>query len=199
MSSGSSWPGRSLGGGALRRLRASPLARLARRGARAAPRQSSLLLEVPAAEPLLRAARLPTHQQGLGPHVTILYPFLPPASLTPEVNERLAAICQQHAPMHLRFAHVGRFPSHAILPVLSADDCVGLTTDIVDAWPEVPPYGGAFATVIPHLTLANRHLDSPEQARVETHLPLETVVTELTCMVNPGDGWRPIWRLPFSV
>lgn len=171
---------------------------LARRATgRSIARQSALILEIPEAEPLLRAARLKTSQGGLGPHVTILYPFLDPRSLRGEVHEQLAEICRARPALPLRFPAVGRFPGHTHLPVTPPDDCVELTNAVTRRWPEAQPYGGAYTTVIPHLTVMDGQLEGRDLELLEGRLPLETAADALICMVNNGFGWRRLWRIPF--
>ena len=70
-------------------------------------------------------------------------------------------------------------------------------------WPDHPPYGGTFETVIPHLTVvesedapldadrADRRAGHPVHGRRAERL-------ELWCQDAAG-RWRPRWRMPFGV
>ena len=58
-------------------------------------RESAVIVAVPQAEPAVGELRLRhTYDAPLGlpPHVTLLYPFVPPAELTEDVEERLARL-----------------------------------------------------------------------------------------------------------
>lgn len=188
-------------GEALRLIRGLPRRVLdqGRPGARNRPPspRSALVLEVPDAAPLLLSAGLPERLHGLPPHVTVLYPFLPPAELTEEVRRRLLEICWSTDPLELRFPEVGWFDRVTHLPVMPADGCLGLLDKISRCWPQARPYDGAFATVVPHLTVAHKYLPERTLSRLEQGLPLTTTVTALTCLTSSEHGWNRVWTMPF--
>ena len=68
-------------------------------------------IPVPAAVRRLRRHWDLTAPMGVPPHVTVLFPFLPPVDLTPDVRRRLAAIARSHEPFEVAFRGVGRFPT----------------------------------------------------------------------------------------
>lgn len=75
----------------------------------------------------------------------------------------------------------------------SDDQFRALTLAVADRWPEAPPYGGQFAEVIPHLTVAHGQepsvLDAVE-ADLSSRLPVTTRVSSVQLLVFDGILWR---------
>ena len=129
--------------------------------------QSALLLPVPAAEAAVGAhrARLDASaRDGVPAHITVLYPFLPPAEIGPEVLAELARL----------FAAVPRFSftldqvrwfGESVVWLGPSDESPfrALTGLAVAAYPSCPPYRGAHEDVVPHLTIG--HLGDPAELR----------------------------------
>jgi hypothetical protein len=71
---------------------------------------------------------------------------------------------------------------------------------VVDAFPECPPYGGAFEDVIPHVTIGDGgdvELLRAAANAIRPRLPLETSVAALTLMegsTEPG-SWHVVERV----
>ena len=133
--------------------------------------------------------------------MTVLYPFLHPADLTLDVRRELAAVAARHEPFRVRFDRVGRWPSVVFLAPEPAGPLSRLTHDMVDRFPDYPPYGGAFDEVVPHLTIAE-NADAPFDAiagEAGVALPFERPVTGLAVLVETPDGrWHGLWRLPLG-
>jgi hypothetical protein len=76
-----------------------------------------------------------------------------------------------------------------------------LTAAVAEQWPETPPYGGVYAEVTPHLTVAH---DVDEAAffaverEVTAQLPVRAWVEEAWLYSYDGERWRPRTRLPFG-
>ncbi|MFE6081479.1 2'-5' RNA ligase family protein [Streptomyces virginiae] len=68
-----------------------------------------------------------------------------------------------------------------------------LTQAIADRWPEAPPYGGRFAEVVPHLTIAQGQegavLEAIE-ADLAGRLPFTSRVASVELMVHDGVKWQ---------
>jgi 2'-5' RNA ligase len=139
---------------------------------------------------------------GVPAHVTILFPFLPAEGLLADVRRELAAIAATQAPFDLRFERVGRFPGVVYLVPEPAAPFVRLTDAFVARYPDLPPYGGAFDEVIPHLTLAESGeapLDDVAAA-AQRVLPFRHRIASLEVLVEGGESpWRTQWRLPLGV
>lgn len=137
---------------------------------RAVP-ESALIVRVPEAEELvadLRERFDPVARLGVPAHVTILVPFVAPERLDDEVLRRLHMALGSVRPFAFRLADVGCFEDVVYLAPEPAAPFVALTTAVHHAFPEHPPYGGAHASVVPHLTVA--HLRGTAQREVETSL-----------------------------
>ncbi|WP_410616138.1 2'-5' RNA ligase family protein [Amycolatopsis sp. lyj-109] len=167
------------------------------------PGTTALVILLPAAEPALTAARRVDPalvRPGLPAHVTVLYPFLPDASLTDEVLAEvrsLAAAVSPPADVQLTDLVVTpRFVALAA-PALQA------VADAVCArWPEVLPYGGRFGPrPAAHLTVA---MGGPAEAlervaeEVRPLLPLADRAETLQLVALTGHGWEPRLKAPFG-
>jgi 2'-5' RNA ligase len=144
-----------------------------------------------------RSARL-----GVPAHVTILFPFLPAHGLVADLRHELAAIAATQAPFDVRFERVGRFPDVVYLVPEPVAPFVRLTNAFVARYPELPPYGGAFEDVIPHLTLAESGEAPLDEvaAAAQRVLPFQHRIGSLEVLVEGGASpWRTEWRLPLGV
>jgi 2'-5' RNA ligase len=162
---------------------------------------SAVVFPVPEAEPVVAAWRArfdPSAAMGMPAHVTALYPFLDEPRLTPEVTRRLAAVCAGLPVLDVEFRCFGRFPGVLYLAPEPANGLRRLTLAIVEEWPEAPPYGGAFDTIVPHLTLADgREPDARLEAEVGRGLPIRARLPEAELLVFDGRRWQRRARLPF--
>jgi len=167
--------------------------------ARPAPDLSAVYVEVPEAEPLVGSHRLRWDSAGVTvpAHVTILFPFIDPADLDAEVHAELRRIAASAEPFDAAFRRVGRFPDVVWLAPEPVAAFQGLTEAIAARWPSHPPYGGAFETVIHHLTVADGAppavLDTLE-AELPLGLPITTRVTDLALVSRVGGAWRGVDR-----
>ena len=119
---------------------------------------SGLVLLVPELEPRiadLREAHDPAARQGMPAHLTLLYPFMDPVKLGPTQRGRLAEVFRGFAPFDLTFSRIGRFPEVLWTAPDLAEPIVELVRAIVAAFPDYPPYGGQFETIVPHVTVAH--------------------------------------------
>lgn len=153
---------------------------------------SALILPVPEAEPLVAALRAegdPSAARGVPAHVTLLHPFVPDPDAG--VEAELGFFFAHVDGFDLTFSEVADFPEVVYLAPDQAKDCAGLTEALALRWPGFPPYGGAFDTVVPHLTV----VDSPDPAlreRARAHLrrglPVRSVAREAQLWVQGADG-----------
>jgi 2'-5' RNA ligase len=162
---------------------------------------SAIVVRVALPPPLERIRRDFDRSAALGvpAHVTILYPWLPPAALTPDAREELREIVRETPVFAVRFARARRWPEVAYLEPEPAEPFAALIGRAAARYPEFPPYGGTIAEVIPHLTLvenADAPLDEVANQAV-LHLPFERVVRSIEVLIEGTDGrWRARWRLP---
>jgi 2'-5' RNA ligase len=139
---------------------------------------------------------------GVGPHVTILFPFLPCAELGPRDRAQLAAMAGTVPAFDVRFEEVRRFPDLVWVQPEPAEPFVDLTAAVVGRWPSHPPYEGAFDIVIPHMTVVESDIADLETiealTRRSTPFARRGQRMELWCQDGAG-RWRTRWRLPFGV
>jgi SAM-dependent methyltransferase len=168
------------------------------------PDTSALYVEVPAAEPVVADYRMvydAPAAAGIPAHVTVLYPFLAPDEIDAEVDHRLRAICGGISPVLVRFERVGRFPDVAWLAPEPVAPLRALTDAVAEAWPDHPPYGGAFDEVVHHLTIADGAPDEVLDAiarDVAPSLPLVQRVDSVTLAARRSGTWSVLQRYPLG-
>jgi 2'-5' RNA ligase len=125
---------------------------------------AELALAVPFAG-LLEPVGVP---QDLPAHVTVVYP-------APDDVEAIAQVLAPFGPFDVAFTRLDRFPGVLWLAPDPAEAFVALTAAMVARFPDFPPYGGTYASVIPHLTVAQSLLDETALL-VEPLLPVASRV-----------------------
>ncbi|SNT51859.1 2'-5' RNA ligase family protein [Actinacidiphila glaucinigra] len=158
--------------------------------------ETALIVKVPEAEPVVGGWRErfdPSAEAGVPAHVSVLYPFLNQDHIGDQVLGAVAELFGSHGAFDLRFATCGRFPGVLYLAPEPDDQFRALTLAVAARWPEAPPYGGRFAEVIPHLTVADGQepsvLDTVE-ADLARRLPVATHVSSVQLLVFDGIVWR---------
>ena len=158
--------------------------------------ETALIVKVPEAEPVVGGWRERFDASvgaGVPAHVSVLYPFLSQDRLGDQVLGALGELFGSHGAFDLRFRRCGRFPGVLYLAPEADDQFRALTLAVADRWPEAPPYGGRFAEVIPHLTVA--HGQDPSvldvvEADLAGRLPVTTHVGAVQLLVFDGIVWR---------
>ena len=167
------------------------------------PRESALLVPVPEAEPYVQKHRFRHDSvalRGVPAHITVLYPFMTPEELSDSAGAAVRRVLDRFPEFRFRLTRLERFPEGATyLAPEPAAPFVDLTMAIAERFPAYPPYGGVFADVIPHLTVAQTP-DAPadELAEIERHLPIRCVAREAWLMVE-GDDQRWNTRSRFAL
>jgi hypothetical protein len=120
----------------------------------------------------------PSH--GMPPHVTVLYP-------APGDVVGIAETLWDFSSFEVGFRRLDRFPGTLWLAPEPSTPFREMTNALVARYPGHPPYGGTFAHVIPHLTVAQAELDDaaaaiadwlPLRARAESAVLFEQVQRE---------------------
>jgi 2'-5' RNA ligase len=139
-------------------------------------------------------------------HVTLLYPFVPQRAITPELLSTLRDFFGERPAPSFELTRIDEFPGVLYAAPEPAQELVQLIDALAQAFPDTPPYGGAFAEVVPHATLA----EVPEGAgRQRLAAELRAAAAELlpvTCDVayaslleeHEPNGWRERARFPFA-
>ena len=150
----------------------------------------------------LRQRHDPVAPTGVPAHVTVLFPFLATSELTPAVRRRLAGICRQVRPFDVRFEDAGRFPSVLWLAPSPAGPFIDLTERVAAAFPDHPPYEGAHADIVPHLTLAigaGPEIDRLERKVARAGVAFRRRVQAVEVIAEDATGrWHARWRLPLG-
>jgi 2'-5' RNA ligase superfamily protein len=155
---------------------------------------------VPEAEPLVgqwRRLHTQVGGEGMPAHITLLYPFMDSSFLTGAVNQRLQRVLSQFEPVDVDLRSSAYFEGgdeNVLYLVPDPEEpFVAITDALAYAFPEHPPYGGVFAEVIPHLTVAgstDRALLAGIEEEVEPRLPIRAAVSEARLMERAPQGWR---------
>jgi 2'-5' RNA ligase len=157
-------------------------------------------IRVPAAIERLRRANDRAARLGVPAHITILYPFVAVADLTPAVREDLTRIAGEFRAFKVSFPSAARWPGVVYLEPRPSWPFAALIDRVAASFPEHPPYAGTIAEVIPHLTVVESHEAALDEVRsaARSALPFEATADALEVLAEGADGrWRRRWRLPF--
>ncbi len=121
--------------------------------------ESALIVGVPAAEPVVGRHRLRydmSAARGVPAHVTVLYPFVPPALLDASVTERLGQVVESVPRFTVAFRRTQWFEQRVLWLEPAPDGPFrALTAAVFSAFPAYPPYGGRYPDGVPHLTVGD--------------------------------------------
>jgi hypothetical protein len=171
--------------------------------------ETALLVPIPKVEPFVSSFRNkydPSAVKGVPAHVTVLYPFKPPSEITPEVVQTLSELFGAEMLFDVTFSRTGRFPEVLYFSPEPVETFQNLTQKVADQFPDTPPYGGQFAEVIPHLTIA--HVSDEKQLQeieiafdhiIKDHLPIRAQAKEVLLMDNESSTWQVRHRFRLKV
>jgi len=163
--------------------------------------RTGIVVPLPVVDKIVGRWRLPLVEPGMPAHVTLLFPFKPLPEVTEADVDRLRSIVATEVARPIRFERSARFPGVLYLAPEQDGFFRGLTEQLVAAWPDYPPYGGAFDDVVPHLTVA---FERPEpeldeiQRELDAHLPIEVFAEEACLMRFDGTSWECEARAPLA-
>jgi 2'-5' RNA ligase len=163
--------------------------------------ESAIVVPVTLPPALERLRRRGTDVASLGvpAHVTILYPFVPPALLTASIRNAVARIAHAEGGFTVRFQRVQRWPGVVWLAPEPAAPFARLIAAASAAFPDYPPYAGTIDEPTPHLSIAEGAAIDADAAveAANPHLPFERAVAAVTVIAQePSGRWRVKWRLP---
>jgi 2'-5' RNA ligase len=165
-----------------------------------APLESALVLLVPEAEAVVKDLRElydPSAAAGVPAHITLLYPFKHPARIDDADFDQLVRCAATAPAFDFSLTRTARFPG--VLYFVPEPD--GAFRRLIDAicrlYPEIPPYGGKYPAIVPHLTVAQladeRQLDlvAAELLRLsEGKLPIIAAASEMALLDAISGRWE---------
>jgi 2'-5' RNA ligase len=166
--------------------------------------QTAIIIPVGAAEPIVGHWRRQFDSAaaaGVPAHVTIIYPFLAQQDINEEVMGDLRRLIAGHPSFTGTFAQCGQFPDVLFLVPDPDDPFRRLTAELVQRWPEAPPYAGLITDPIPHLTIthgAPATKVAEAQAEVTAHLPFTCPIRQAWLITFDGRQWVRRAALPLG-
>jgi 2'-5' RNA ligase superfamily len=169
----------------------------------------TLVLEEFDSESELAQAHRELYPERIGEHIpmslTLLYPWIPAASLTEADVDGVRAFFGERQPFAFDLVRVAEFPGLVAYAVPEPDEELrALMRALWERYPEYPPYGQPGTDPPPHATLGRLNGDDAitrEQAeqRVSGLLPVRCEIREAMLMEEyEPDMWRHRETLPLG-
>jgi hypothetical protein len=169
--------------------------------------QSALVVLVPEAEAIVGRYRQrydPSAAVGMPAHITLNYPFLPGEPVNAATIDQLRVLFSRFPPLRFSLIEAREFFDTVYLAPHPEEPFMDLIQAVVAQYPQSPPYGGMFAEVVPHLSLAQSE-NAAELELVlrefapgsEGKLPIEAAANEVWLMDNRNGRWKK--RLAFRL
>jgi len=162
--------------------------------------EAALDIHVPEIEPLVAAFRArfdPSAAAGMPAHITINYPFVPGVNPDKNLYQALSDLFSKIDSFTFDFHRFDRFPDVIYLSPEPEAPFIQLIASVATRFPDSLPYGGAFDSVVPHLTIAHAEdeklLESIEGQLVELapqHIPMSIQVEQVWLMDNRTGRWQ---------
>lgn len=162
--------------------------------------ETALIVHVrlPEALEAIRLAAIPNAARGLPAHVTMLYPFAPPAAHDGELRGAIARAVGGSRAFPYRLVGPARWPEVLFASVDPHGPFRALHADLAAAFPEYPIYGGGLEFE-PHVTVAEGPADSLSELEADpawASLPVEAVAGSIELICLEDGGWKTKWQFP---
>jgi hypothetical protein len=165
--------------------------------------ETAVLVLVPEAEPAVAEHRAHLDMAaswGVPAHLSVVYPFVPPAEVDDGVLARLAAAVGAVPAFDCVFPRTEWFGDDVLwLAPEPAAPFLDLVAAVVSAFPAHQPYGGIYDQPVPHLTVGELRLGSAgalsaAERAVRRHLPIQARVDRAVLLAGrpERDAWRPV-------
>lgn len=164
------------------------------------PSQSSLALLFPEIERYTDTYRLkhdPSAQHGFPPHVSVIWPFIPPELITEETLQGLESFVGRFPKLDLVFHSTGHSPTGLYLRPEPREPLVQMILAAMKRYPDYPPYRVANYQPNPHVTIA--HEKDPQKLKaiteafereIEGFYPIRARVDKVWLLEEHGSGWK---------
>lgn len=160
--------------------------------------ETGLVLALPRLDAPLRRWRRhdPATRLGMPAHVTLIYPFMDSRAFDAAARSRVEAAIGPFGPLKLTFDRLGDFEGGVWLEPDDHGPALRLIEALTAVFPEHPPFGGAFAQIIPHLTIAQAAPGVLARIRAEAPgvLPLRARAEAVSLYGRSEEGWIPLER-----
>lgn len=125
-------------------------------------------------------------------HLTVFYPFVPYEQLG-EACSRLRAICADVQPFDVTMSGYGRFPGVIFMTPVDPEPIKVLFRKIYAAFPDYPPYGGAYGDDLhPHMTVAEfKDQPEPQDITLPDYAPITFRVERLHVTYGSAEHTLP--------
>jgi 2'-5' RNA ligase len=173
-------------------------------------RRSAIVVPIRLPTPLtkLMLRESGTARGGVPAHVTLLFPFVGAAAIRQPTLVAIGQIFAAAPAFDVTFREVRRFepdegaPNGVVwLAPEPAAPFVSLIDRLSEAFPDYPPYGGAFDEVIPHVTIADDDgaRMNANEAEAARQLPFERRISHAALIVEDANGqWGTRRRFPLG-
>jgi len=162
--------------------------------------ESALVVLVPEAEAVAKPFRDrydPSAAAGMPAHITLLYPFKAPDDTDETTLDKLRDCFARIKSFRFWLGTIKRFPEVLYLAPEPDEPFRQLTLSIWGLFPETPPFGGKWAAIIPHLTVAQvaneRHLAAIEDDFAKASrgkLPIRAIASNIALMDYRSGHWE---------
>lgn len=141
----------------------------------------------------VRDAFDPYARIGVPPHVTVLYPFVLPELVSDAVVDEVTDVVRRFAPFDFELTHLAEFDGEVFYLALDpAEPFAAITEALWERFPDHPPFGGRFETVVPHLTVAAVPFGATREGvedLLASDLPIAATARGVAVMIEDEDGW----------
>ena len=171
--------------------------------------QTAVLVLVPEAETAVAEHREHLDMAaswGVPAHLSVVYPFVPPADVDDSVLVELAAAVATVPAFDCAFRRTAWFGEDVVwLAPEPGDPFIQLVRAVVKVFPAHQPYGGIYDEPVPHLTIGERRLGSTDELlgaehAVRAHLPIQARIDRAVLLAGrpERDSWQPVVELPLG-
>jgi hypothetical protein len=114
--------------------------------------QTALIVAVPEAEQLVNETRNkydPASMLGVPAHISLLYPFMPPAKVDEKVLQKLESLFASMVPFSYYLDTIRSFPETLYIAPEPASEFVRMIQAVTRAFPEYPPMATSMNQLFP--------------------------------------------------